>query len=291
MTQYIGLIGYPLKHSISPAFQQAALDDYKLDIQYQVWETALEDLPDKIRQLRLPHNLGANVTIPYKENVLQLLDEVDGQASAIGAVNTIINMDGRLIGYNTDAYGFIQALRRDANFEAKNKHVALLGAGGAARAVSFALLWENIDSLVVVNRTLARAEALSKSLLQYVKDTKVHVDITTLPWRSSKYQEIIRSCQLIVNCTTLGTRFSPHENQSPLDANLIAPHALVYDLVYNPTETPLLKLAQEAGASVIGGLSMLVYQGAAAFELWVEKQAPLDIMFYTAGKSLERAGK
>jgi len=291
MTQYIGLIGYPLKHSISPDFQQAALNDYKLDIQYQVWETTAEDLPDIIRQLRLPHNLGANVTVPYKENVLQLLDEVDSQASAIGAVNTIINRNGRLIGYNTDAYGFIQALRRDAHFEIKNKRAVLLGAGGAARAVSFALLWENIDLLVVINRTLARAEALAESLLQYIKDTEIRVDITALPRRSSKCQEIIRSCQLIVNCTTLGTKFSPQESQLPLDANLIAAHALVYDLVYNPTETPLLKLAQEAGASVIGGLSMLVYQGAAAFELWVEKQAPLDIMLYAARKALERAEK
>ena len=289
MTQYIGLIGYPLKHSISPDFQQADLDEYKLDIQYRIWETTAEDLPDIISQLRLPHNLGANVTVPYKEDVLQMMDEVDSQAGAIGAINTIVNMNGRLIGYNTDARGFIEALRRDANFEAGNKCVALLGAGGAARAVSFALLWENIDSLVIINRTLARAEALAESLLRYAKDTKRRVDIAALAWRSSKYQEIIRKCQLIVNCTTLGTRFSPQENQSPLDINLITANALVYDLVYNPTETPLLKLAREAGAGVIGGLPMLIYQGAAAFELWVKKQAPLDIMYNTARKVLERA--
>ncbi len=291
MTQYIGLIGYPLKHSISPDFQQAALDEYKLDIQYRVQETTAEVLPEIVHQLRLPYNLGANVTVPYKEDVIPMLDEVDNQASAIGAVNTIVNRNSRLVGYNTDAHGFIQALQLEAGFEARNKHAVLLGAGGAARAVSFALLWENIGSLVIVNRTPARAKALVESLSQYVRDAGMRVEIAALPWQSLENQDTIRNCQLIVNCTTLGTRFSLQENQSPLDVNLIAAHALVYDLVYNPTETPLLKLARKAGASVISGLSMLIYQGAAAFELWVEKQAPLDIMFIAARKALERAGK
>jgi len=288
MTRYIGLIGYPLKHSISPYFQQAALDYYKLDILYEVWETKAEELSSVISRLRHYQNLGANVTVPYKEKVLSLLDEVDEQASLIGAVNTIVNRDGILTGFNTDAYGFIQALRKDADFDPKGKQVMLFGAGGAARAAGFALIQENIASLVIINRTLKRAGVLAESLLSHVDSAKSHIKVVALSWDSLELQEAIKNCQLIVNCTPVGLRYSAQDEQIPLKADLIPSNALVYDLVYNPSETPLLKMATKAGARTLGGLPMLVYQGAAAFELWIGKKAPLNVMFSTAKAAISK---
>ncbi|HEX75275.1 MAG TPA: shikimate dehydrogenase [Dehalococcoidia bacterium] len=290
MAQYIGVIGYPLKHSLSPDFQQAALDYYQLDIHYEVWETKVKDLSSRINQLRQPQNLGANVTVPYKETALHLIDEVDNLASLIGAVNTIANRDGKLVGFNTDAHGFLQALRDDGKFEPENKCVVILGAGGAARAVSFALLQENVTSLVIMNRTPARAEALVDRLTEYAVDKRIRTEVIALLWQDSRLREALEHCQLIVNCTTLGMEYSSQQEQSPLTADLIPKGALVYELVYNPSETPLLRMAREAGAGILGGLPMLVHQGAASFKLWTGKEAPLDIMFLAAKQALLKVG-
>jgi len=286
MTQYIGIIGYPLKHSLSPDFQQAALDYYKLDIRYVVWETEAKNLSFVINQLRQSQNLGANVTVPYKEKVLSLIDDVDSWASLIGAVNTIVNLNGKLVGFNTDAPGFVQALREDAEFEPENKRVVILGAGGAARAVSFALLHERVSSVLITNRTLARVETLVDSLKMHAADEKIRTEISALPLHDMKLREAIEHCQLIVNCTTLGMKYSSKQGESPLGVDLIPEGALVYDLVYNPLETPLLRMAKEAGADVVGGLSMLIYQGAASFKIWTNKKAPIDIMSSVAKQAL-----
>jgi len=290
MTQHIGIIGYPLKHSLSPVFQQAALDYYQLSIHYGVWETEAEDLPSTISRLRQPGNLGANVTIPYKETVLHFIDQADDVSSSIGAVNTIVNRDGRLMGFNTDAPGFLQALRENAGLEAKDKQAVLLGAGGAARAVGFALLQENVALLAIANRTLARTQSLADSLTKYAVDKGIRAEVIALPWQGSRLRETVRQCQLVVNCTTLGMKYSPQEDQSPLAPDWIPNGALVCDLVYNPLETPLLRIAREAGASVLGGLPMLVYQGAASFKLWTGREAPLDIMFSAAKQALLEMG-
>ena len=290
MTQFIGVIGYPLKHSVSPDFQQAALDYYKLDICYEAWEVKAADLSSAINRLRQPQNLGANITVPYKETTLRLIDEVDDFASMVGAVNTVVNRDGKLLGFNTDAHGFIKALRDDAKFKPENKRVVILGAGGAARAVGFALLEERVSSLIIANRTLAKAESLAGSLAKHAVNNKISAEIAAVPWQSSKLTASVESCQLIVNCTSLGMRGSSYEEESPLASDLIPKDALVYDLVYNPSETPLLRMAQKAGASTIGGLPMLVYQGAASFKMWTGREAPLDIMFSAAKQALTKIG-
>jgi shikimate dehydrogenase len=286
MTQHIGLIGYPLKHSLSPEFQQAALDCCHLDIRYESWETEADKLPSVINQLRQAQNLGANVTVPYKEKVLHFMDEVDNLASMIGAVNTIVNQKGRLIGFNTDVEGFLRGLCDDAKFEPVSKRTLILGAGGAARAVSFALLRGKVSYLAIANRTLARAEILAASLTKYSVAKGMQVELFAVPWQKTKIREIASHCQLIVNCTTMGMRHSALEGQSPLPATSIPEGALVYDLVYNPFETPLLKIAKEAGADILGGLPMLVYQGAASFKLWTGREAPVDIMFKIAKQVL-----
>jgi len=293
MAKFIGLIGYPIRHSISPYFQQAALDYYQLDVRYEAWETSPGELKATIAKLRESQNLGANVTVPYKETVLPLLDEVDDLASLIGAVNTVVERDGRLLGFNTDAHGFIQGLRQEGHFEPEGKRVVILGAGGAARAVCFALVREKASSLTIINRTQTRAEALADSLKSYIRDSSLRseglrTEVTILPWESLSRGGIFAYCQLIVNCTTLGMKYSPQEGKSPLSIEVIPQDILVYDLVYNPHPTPLLRLAQKAGANILGGLAMLVYQGAASFELWTDKKAPVAIMLDKAKEAIQK---
>ena len=281
MTKFVGLIGYKLKHSISPQFQQAAFDYLRLDISYEVWETAKDELPKVVEGIRDPSKLGANVTIPYKEAVLPLLDDVDNDARRIGAVNTIVNRGDKLIGYNTDASGFMRALNEDG-FSPRNKRVVLLGAGGVARAVGFALVDAGVKKLVILNRTQSRGEALAWDLK--VSDAEV----VALSWKDGKTLTALGECELLVNGTSVGMKDSAGEGRSPIGIGLIPKRALVYDVVYNPIETPLLAAAKKAGARTLGGLPMLVHQGAASFELWTGKSAPIDIMMRVAKRALAK---
>ena len=295
MPKFIGLIGYPLKHSISPYFQQAALDYCQLDVRYEAWETKPGELRSAVARLRRPENLGANVTVPHKEAIMPLLDQVDELAKTIGAVNTIVKRDNELLGFNTDAHGFIEALRKEGHFDPEEKCAVVLGAGGAAKAVCFALIQNGVSSLVIINRTLERARTLAQALERHVQSSSAGLrlsigKVSALPWESLSSRETLRGCHLIVNCTTMGMKHSAEEGKSPLGLAVIPEGALVYDLVYNPYPTPLLKLAQKAGANVLGGLPMLIYQGAASFELWTGKKAPVDLMLTKAMEILKEEG-
>ena len=289
MTQFIGLIGHPLKHSISPDFQQAALAYYKLDMRYEAWDVRAEDLPATINKLRQPQNLGANITVPYKEMVIGLIDEVDEFARVIDAVNTVVNRSGRLKGFNTDSSGFLKALREDASFEPGGKKVLILGAGGAARAVGFSLVQEKVRALVFTDLFLEKAKNLTGALVKFAADSQTKIDIEAVQ-SSANLAKVAAQCQLIVNCTTVGMKHSSEESLSPLASDSIPKDALVYDLVYNPSQTPLLKMAKAAGAKTIGGLPMLVYQGAFSFKLWTGREAPIDIMLSAARKALVGIG-
>ncbi|MGB5925726.1 MAG: shikimate dehydrogenase [Dehalococcoidia bacterium] len=291
MSRYIGLIGYPLRHSVSPYFQQAALDHYQLDIRYEAWETTPAELPDIVRNLRKPQNIGANVTVPYKEAVLPLLDGIDDLASSIGAVNTIVKKDDRLLGSNTDAYGFAEALDKEGHFDPEGKQVIMLGAGGVARAVTFVLVQRKVASLGITDGIFERASALTENLVRYVKEASPssrgsEPDITAFQWKNLSSAKTLNNCDLILHCTTIGMKDSPQEGQSPLSREVIPKNVLVYDVVYNPWLTPLLRLAQKAGANILGGLPMLVYQGAASFKLWTGREAPVDIMLKRAKEML-----
>ena len=276
----VGIFGYPLGHSISPAFQQAAFDHIGLDARYEAWETPPGALAKAVSCLRRDGYLGANVTVPHKEAVRDHMDELDPWAEAIGAVNTIVSHEGRLVGFNTDAHGFVEALRCEARFDARGKRVVLIGAGGAARAVAFGLAREGVASLVIANRTPARAEALAAELRDSV------AEVAALDLASSSLGERIASADLIVNATSVGMQGGPAEGRSPVADGLIPPTCVVHDMVYNPEATPLLKMAKDAGAHIVGGLPMLVHQGAAAFEHWTGKDAPIDVMFSAARRAL-----
>ena len=284
MTKHVGLIGYPVKHSVSAAFQQAAFDHYKLDIRYQPWETKPSKLEAALERLYEPDAVGANVTVPHKEAVIPLLDRVEPPADQIGAVNTIIKARNKLVGYNTDAHGFMRALRGDAGFDPSGKQGVVLGAGGAARAVAFVLLKAGANHLTIINRTLERVESLSIELTANLDEGQ---SIAALAWEERSFRQALNDCDLLVNCTTIGMKHSKSEGQSPVDAKFLTKNILVCDLVYNPVETPLLKMAAAAGANTLGGLPMLIYQGAAAFELWTARQAPVEVMFEAARGALE----
>ena len=278
----IGLIGKPLAHSISPVFQQAALDHLRIDARYELWETERDALTERVAGMRGPDCLGANVTVPYKELVIALLDEVDPLAGRIGAVNTIVNRDGRLCGYNTDMTGFARALREEGGFDPSGAHVVLLGAGGAGRAVTMALVQGKAASITITDILPERAQALAEDLGGQGETVLRNVPAT----EDKLAAAIMKKCQLLVNCTPIGMRHSKEEHDLPISSELIPAGALVFDIIYNPLETRLLAEAKRRGARTLGGLSMLVHQGVASFELWTDVQAPVDVMFEAARKAL-----
>jgi len=279
----IGLIGYPLAHSISPAFQQAALDHLGIDARYELWETEREALAERVAGIRRPDCLGANVTVPYKELVVPMLDESDPLAARIGAVNTIVNRDGRLCGYNTDMTGFARALREEGGFDPSGAHVVLLGAGGAGRAATMALVQAKAASVTIFDIDVAKAEHLVRDLASLGQG---RTTLYALAPGEENLAAATKKCQLLVNCTPIGMRHSKEEHDLPMPAELIHPEMLVFDIIYNPFETRFLAEAKRRGARTLGGLPMLVYQGAASFELWTAGEPPLDVMFTAARKAL-----
>ncbi len=279
---YLGLIGYPLGHSVSAVFQQAALDYYQLEARYLVWETAPEQVKSVVQDLRRDDHWGANVTVPYKETVIPFLDGLTGEAADMGAVNVIYKRGARLLGTNTDVYGFLHALSQDGGFNPDGKKAVILGAGGAARAVVYGLVRSKAASVVIANRNLARAEALLTDIRPFLGAGQ---QARTALLAESELQPFLTGCDLIVNCTSLGMK-GAQVGQTPLSGNAIPRGALVFDVVYNPPETLFLRQARAAGARILGGLPMLVYQGAAAFEIWTDKKAPVDIMLSAAREAL-----
>ena len=285
MTKLTGILGFPLSHSVSPIFQQAAMDYYGLDVRYMVWDTPPESLGDQIRKLRSRDVLGFNVTVPFKQVVIPYLDEVSPEATVIGAVNTVVIKSDRMIGYNTDQTGFIKALREHGGMDPQGKRALLLGAGGAASAVGYALIQNGASFLVIANRTIERAHrlALELELLSGYSIPAVSLNKEDLSWYLNQEEPI----DLLVNCTTLGMSHSSEMHNEPIGRGLIPGSALICDLVYNPLETPLLHSAREVGARTLCGLPMLIYQGASAFRLWTGLEPPVEIMFKAAYSHLE----
>jgi shikimate dehydrogenase len=264
--QVVGLIGYPLKHSISPQFQQAAFDFLRLPVRYEAWETPPERVAEVVERVRQSDCLGMNVTVPHKQAVIPLLDHIDERAAAIGAVNTIKNEHGKLTGYNTDVEGFLRPLR-EHGFVIDGARAVVIGAGGAARAVAFGLSWNSVADLRIAARRPERAAALAQAIVSA---------------HSLSLGEVRPPYDLLVNTTPAGMRHSPAESHSPIARDQLDPDALVYDLVYNPPMTPLLAMARDR----LGGLAMLVYQGAAAFEIWTGQQPPIPLMMARAKEAL-----
>lgn len=283
MTATIALLGHPVAHSISPAMQQAALDALAVDARYEAWDVPPAELPRAVERLRDAEMLGANVTVPHKVELLKRADRIDPLAERVGAVNTIVRRDGRLYGSNTDVAGVLRALE-DAGVEVAGLEVVLIGAGGAARAVVAAMRAAGAALVTVANRTPAKAEPLVT-----VGGEDLAVRICPLDAASEQLRSALRRARLVIHSTPLGMRHGPDEQATPVPVELFAAGQAAFDLVYTPERTPFLQAAQVAGAQPIGGLGMLVYQGAESFRVWTGLEPPVEVMFAAAREALAGA--
>jgi shikimate dehydrogenase len=265
-----GLIGDPVAHSLSPVLHNAAFAYLGMDARYELWQAAAEDLAERVVSLRAPHVLGANVTLPHKRAVLALLDQLEPVVETVGAANTIIReQDGTLTGTNTDMPAVLATLREDANYDPRGQSAVILGASGAARAAAVALIAAGVAQLLVVNRTLERAEELLADVLASADADPLLIACTP----DAIDHEALGAATLMINATSLGW----HGDATPLPATLISSNALVFDMVYRPTQ--LLRDAEARGARTLGGLGMLVRQAALAFERWTGAAVPLKVMY------------
>ena len=270
MTNRVVLIGHPVAHSFSGAMQQAAFDALGIDARYELWDRRQIELADAIAQLRGEDFLGANITIPHKEHVVPLVDKLTEDAQATGAVNVISRDGTRLIGHNTDVDGFKTALTKLVGRQKMPRQAVVLGAGGAARAVVYALITDGFQRIVVFNRHLHRGEAL----VRHFSKSASHMDLRAMPWHESVLEAEISKTKVVINATSIGMV----AGETPIPAELLPPDLLVLDLIYNPSVTQLLKNAAAARDTVLGGELMLLQQGARAFELWTGKPAPIEVM-------------
>jgi shikimate dehydrogenase len=269
-TTLVGVIGWPVKHSLSPAMHNAAFAELGLDWVYVPLPVYPDHVAEAVRGLRALGFAGANVTVPHKRVVLAQLDEVSRAAQVIGAVNTIVVREGSLYGDNTDAAGFIASLR-ETGFDPAGTYCVSLGAGGAARAVAHALADAGALQVGIYNRSFDRARDLCRDL------AKFHSNVRFEPVSLSDVSAIGEDTDLVVNATSLG--MWPDTDASPWPDELAIPgHLTVCDLVYNPQETLFLTRARAAGAETVYGSGMLVYQGAAALEMWTGQPAPVETM-------------
>jgi shikimate dehydrogenase len=276
------IIGYPLGHSMSPVIHNAAFRALGIDLRYEAWSTPPDAVAQAVARVREDAMVGMNVTVPHKQAVLPLLDEVDATAGAIGAVNTIVKVDGRLVGCNTDRYGYIRSLR-EAGCNPEGLKVLLVGYGGAERAVAYALAEAGAASVAIAGR---RPEGIAEAAEHLRSTTPRSLPIEEVPVGDFDLGKAVAAADLVVNCTPVGMLHTAEEGTSPVPASMLRPGLWVSDLVYNPLETQLLRLAREAGARPVGGLDMLIYQAAEAIRLWTGREAPVDIMKEAALKAL-----
>ena len=262
------LVGYPVKNSISPAMHNAAFRHLGIDAEYILIEKNPRELEDFYAHFKEGFS-GCNVTIPHKETTIRHLDEVRGEAKAIGAVNTVVVEKGRLIGYNTDVTGFVKALREDLGFDPKAKRAGIFGAGGAARAVSFGLHSMGIKELVLTDIDADKAAGLAMDL------AGAGCNAAAIEHNKEVMGNLTLSADLVVNATPLGMK---KEDAELLSAKFLYKNISVFDLIYNPPETPLLKAARKKGCRAANGLGMLLYQGAESFKLWTGREAPVGVM-------------
>ena len=275
-----GIIGDPIEHTMSPVMHNAAFEKLELNYVYVPFRVSQEELGRAIEGIKALNIRGLNVTIPHKVAVIPFLDELDLLAGKIGAVNTIVNDDGILKGYNTDAAGFLQALI-EKGVEPRGKNVVVLGAGGASRAISFTLA-EREAHLVILNRRLELdwAEELASKISKIFKK-----EVEALELVKTNLTRVLERADILVNATSVG--MSPSVDETPVASSLLKPELIVFDIVYNPIKTRLLREAEQAGIKTISGLDMLVWQGALAFELWTRLKAPIEFMKETVIQGLQ----
>jgi shikimate dehydrogenase len=274
----LGIVGDPVEHSLSPPMQNEALRECGIDMQYAKFHIHAAGLPEAFDLFRHNDFVGWNVTLPHKEAAIGLVDQIDPKARLIGAVNTIALRDEKLIGFNTDGHGFARAVRDEFSVDLRDLRVLVVGAGGAARAIAFECARQNCERLVIANRTREKADDVAHRLTPFFAGPRVLGPVARLQaigLGESELRGQIANIDLIVNATPAGLQRS---DSSIIPAHIIEPHLMIYDTVYSRGRTPLLHAAAEMGARGANGLSMLLHQGARAFELWFGREAPLASM-------------
>jgi len=279
-TGVCAIIGDPVEHSLSPIMHNAAFKKLGLNLVYVAFTVTSTELKDSVLGAKSLGLKGLNVTMPHKSAVIHYLDEVDLSVKSIGAVNTILCNHGRLIGYNTDGTGAMIALQENGvDFE--EKKMVILGAGGAAKAIAYQAT-QDVGELVILNRTAAKA----KKLAEMLKGLGAKVKAGTLSL--DNLNEELCTTNILINATSAG--MYPNIESSPVPSGLLHSDLCVMDIIYKPLETKLLKDAKSAGAKVVSGLEMLLYQGAVAFEIWTNYPAPLEVMRKATLNELEKQG-
>lgn len=270
MKQLYGLIGYPVKHSLSAVMHNRAFKHLGIDAEYKLFEVKPNELKDFFDNFRKNRVSGINITIPHKTKSMYFMDDLSNGAKLIEAINTVTLKGDRLIGYNTDGIGFVRALKEDLNFDPKGKIAFIFGAGGAGRAVSFSLVKEGLDRILLTDIDGNRAAVLARDI-----EKKTDKEAIAIECKSKAVMELVLNSDLLVNATPCGMKKGDAEL---LPEDFLHSGLYVFDLIYNPKETPLIKQALKRNLKAVNGLGMLVYQGAASFQLWTGRVAPLEVM-------------
>jgi shikimate dehydrogenase len=275
----LGVFGDPVAHSLSPQMQNAALRACKIDMQYARFHIRANELRSALRFLRELDFIGVNLTVPHKIAAFAQIDEADESANRAGAVNTISFRDKKLIGSNTDGEGFLRAIRAEFSVDVRDLRVLIVGAGGGTgQAIAWQCALENCERLVLVNRTHEKAQALAERLRPFFAGPRVRGPAArreAVPGDEAALRAQLGDVDLIVNATPLGMNPS---DPTPIPARLLAPHHMVFDVVYGPSTTSLLRAADVGGARGANGLSMLLHQGALSFSFWFDREAPIETM-------------
>ena len=268
-TQVVGVFGSPITHTASPAMHNAAFAALQMNWIYLAFAVAPQQFRSALLGARDMGMRGVNLTVPHKLVALEIVEDVDPEARRLGAINTIVIDNGKLRGFNTDGYGFVKAIKEDFNVSLRSKRVLVFGAGGAGRAIAVKCALEGATRIIVANRTPGRVDPITKEIAA----TKSEVHAVAL--NAKEIARVIGEVDLVVNATSVGLR---EGDSLGLNAGVFSPKLTVFDTIYRPAETELIKLAAEAGAKVSNGLSMLLHQGARSFELWTKRKAPLAVM-------------
>lgn len=263
----LGVMGDPISHSKSPAMHLAALQETGKQGAYVPLHVKPDGLAEAVKGIKAMGFRGVNVTIPHKVEMLSYMDELDDSARLIGAVNTVVNEGGRLIGYNTDGVGYVRSLKEEAVSSLEGKHIVVIGAGGAARGIVYALLLESPALITILNRTIERAEMMAADFSSMGNVQGMSMDDA---------KQALLHADIVINTTSVGMH--PNVHETPIDPADLPEGIVVSDLIYNPLETKLLSIAKEKGCITHGGLGMFVYQGAIAFEHWFGIPAPVQVM-------------
>jgi len=278
-TRVCGVIGEPIEHTLSPLMHNAAFETLRLDYVFLAFRVKPAQVESAVNGMRALNIRGLNITMPHKSTIIKHLDRVDLSAQIVNSVNTVLNKENLLFGFNTDGVGALKALKENG-VELKGRKVLLLGAGGAARAIAYTMAKE-ADELAVLNRTVKQAQALAKLL-----EKSFNKKISTGSLSPTDIQSNLKDSDILINATSVGMK--PRAEESPVPLKLLRSNLAVMDIVYNPLETKLAKDSKAAGARVVSGVEMLIYQGAASFELWTGKSAPIEVMRQAALSHLQK---